>query len=65
MSIGVTGPWVGGKGLSVGTPVVRYKKELSLNSARQFNKQVFFFVFFFISSHHRALGCLGYRHEKV
>lgn len=30
MSIGVTGPWVGGKGLSVGTPVVRFTTIVNL-----------------------------------
>lgn len=73
MSIGVTGPWVGGRGLPVGTPVfkeftnvLRHTQSKSIYLSWPWQK---IFSFHYCksdtSSNRRAPGCLGCHHGKV
>lgn len=73
MSMGVTGPWVGGRGLSVGTPVFKeftnafhHTQSKSIHHSRP-RRKIFSFHYCKsdTSSNRRAPGCLGCHHWKV
>lgn len=70
MSIGVTGPWVGDKGLSVEAPVGRLDTiwdilEVNYALFGLKTRQYTFLTFCCISPHHTVLECPGCRLEKV
>lgn len=69
MSMGVTGPWVGGKGLSVGTPVDE-RLARALSKLILFHAKILELILAKLgrrepTSHRRAPGCLGCHREKV